>query len=113
MNRIFLKAGPIDGTDSSAVLQSGEIATIIATVDINNWNDDYIEFFHASDASNPQWELIESLWARTATSTPSGVSEVAVSYTIPAGAIYQAVRVMTGYQNMSTQFYFLLASIFF
>ena len=113
VNRIFLKAGPIDGTDSSAVLQSGEIATIIATVDINNWNEDYIEFFHASDASNPQWELIESLWARTATSTPSGVSEVAVSYTIPAGATYQAVRVMTGYQSMSTQFYFLLASIFF
>ena len=70
-------------------LTEGEVVTIEATVWCwDTGSSDYIDFYYASDASNPVWNPIG-----LRQQCPGGGSQtVTASYTLPQGAI-QAVRV--------------------
>eukprot|EP00956_Cyclotella_meneghiniana_P016363 scaffold25814_cov57-Cyclotella_meneghiniana.AAC.3 len=92
VNRIIVRSGGIDQTKSSSPLEIGRLATIITTVQAYKSSTDWVDFFFASDASNPQWQLIKSVRP-----SKKGVQDLRISYTIPAGSTTQAVRVQIGY----------------
>jgi len=82
-----------DGTSFA----SGKTVTIEASV----WawttpSADAADFFYAANASSPTWTLIG-----TRVPTAAGAQTLAISYTLPAGAL-QAVRVQYRYQGSAT-----------
>jgi len=80
-------------------LTEGDVVTISATVWCwNTGSDDNIDFYYASDASNPVWTKI----GERQQCPGGGIQTVTASYTLPQGAI-QAVRanLMYGSNNPS------------
>ena len=69
-------------------LTEGDVVTITATVWCwNTGSSDYIDFYYASDASNPAWTLI----GERQQCPGGGNQNITASYVLPQGAI-QAVR---------------------
>ena len=91
VNRIIVRSGNINQADSSDILLPGGTATIIATVNCLSASQSWVEFFFASDATNPQWQQIGTLRPSN-----NGVGDVMISYTLP-GTVgidsAQAVRI--------------------
>ena len=91
VNRIIVRSGNTNQADSSDILLPGGTATIIATVKCRLASADWVDFFFASDATNPQWQRIGSLRPSN-----NGVGDVMISYTLPGPVgidSTQAVRV--------------------
>jgi hypothetical protein len=91
LDKIVVRSGKIDGTESGAVIAEGEYATIIATVFAYN-NKDRADFWHTSDAFNPSWIYIGSVQAQHVNTT----EVLQVEFILPQGA-NQAVRVKYDY----------------
>ena len=76
----------------------GDVVTISATVWCwSSGTSDFIDFYYASDASNPVWEQIGD----RQTCPGGGLQTVSATYTLPAGSI-QAVRANMMYGTDST-----------
>eukprot|EP00956_Cyclotella_meneghiniana_P015394 scaffold23535_cov35-Cyclotella_meneghiniana.AAC.4 len=89
VNRIIVRSGNADQADSSDILVPGRTATIIATINSFSASYDWVDFFFASDATNPQWQRIGTLRP-----SKDGVGDVMISYTLPVGITdNQAVRI--------------------
>eukprot|EP00956_Cyclotella_meneghiniana_P008923 scaffold12224_cov40-Cyclotella_meneghiniana.AAC.7 len=98
INRIIVRAGNVFQADPSNILVPGRTATIIATVNSPNFSADMVDFYFASDATNPQWQRIGSLRP-----SRNGVGNVMISYTLPVGIKdTQAVRVQFRYMAWGT-----------
>ena len=73
----------------SGDLTEGDDVTITATIFCwDNGSSDHVDFYYASDASNPQWENIPG----RVQCPGGGIQTVFKSYTLPQGQV-QAVRV--------------------
>lgn len=90
----------IDNIRISAVggggIQVGATVQIIAKVWAYSAASDFVDFLYATDASNPQWQLIN-----TVNPTSSGSNTVSTQYTIGAGSL-QAVRVVIRYNGVAS-----------
>eukprot|EP00986_Skeletonema_menzelii_P013613 scaffold8073_cov84-Skeletonema_menzelii.AAC.1 len=78
----------------NSYLTEGEEVTITATIWC--WNTgtfDYIDFYYASDASNPVWTQT----GQRQQCPGGGAQNVTQSYTLPQGSVQQAVRVNVMY----------------
>ena len=76
-------------------LTEGDVVTIEATVWCwSNGSSDYIDFYYASSATNPQWEPVGgNIGVSNRVQCPGADQQtVSMSYTLPAGGL-QAVRV--------------------
>ncbi|KAL7449993.1 hypothetical protein ACHAWC_001987, partial [Mediolabrus comicus] len=76
-------------------LTEGDVVTIEATVWCwNTGSSDYIDFYYASSATNPQWVPVGgNVGASNRVQCPGGAQQtVSMTYTLPAGGL-QAVRV--------------------
>ncbi|KAL3787694.1 LOW QUALITY PROTEIN: hypothetical protein HJC23_012120 [Cyclotella cryptica] len=76
--------------------QVGATVQIVAKVWAYSATSDFIDFFYATDATNPQWQLIS-----TVNPTSSGSNSVSTEYTIGAGSL-QAVRVVIRYNGVAS-----------
>ncbi|KAL3780307.1 hypothetical protein HJC23_010569 [Cyclotella cryptica] len=77
-------------------VQVGASVQIVAKVWAYSATSDFIDFFYATDATNPQWQLIS-----TVNPTSSGSNTVSTQYTIGAGSL-QAVRVVIRYNGVAS-----------
>jgi hypothetical protein len=96
IDRIIVRSGEVDDSGSGPEfdMMEGGRATIIATVYAwNTGSSDHADFYYASDASNPNWVLIESV-----TTPQGGLQELKVAYDLPSGT-NQAVRVNFRYSG--------------
>jgi leucyl aminopeptidase len=57
---------------------------------------DYVDFYYATDATNPQWQLI-----KTAKPTLKGANTVTAQFTVGSGSL-QVVRVNIRYNGSAT-----------
>lgn len=84
----------IISSDSGEDMSEGSAVTV--TADAWCWDTgkkDFIYFYHASDASNPNWTLMERVQC-----TGGSRQTLSTSYTLPKGT-QQAVRVSIRYQS--------------
>lgn len=90
----------IDNVRISAVggggIQVGATVQIVAKVWAYSAASDFIDFFYATDATNLQWQLIN-----TVNPTSSGSNTVSTQYVIGAGSL-QAVRVVIRYNGVAS-----------
>ena len=94
IDKIVVRSGDIGDTSSERNMVEGDLATITASVYAwSTGSSDHADFYYASDASNPDWQLI-----RTVDPPKGGVNELSVSYTLPKGK-NQAVRVNFRYNG--------------
>ena len=77
-------------------IQPGATIEIVAKVWAYSAAADYIDFFYATDATNPQWQFINTVNPST-----SGASDVSTQYTLGNGS-FQAVRVVIRYNGASS-----------
>jgi len=88
IEKIVVRAGDIGDDFSTANLEAGNKATIIATVyAYSGYTSDFADFYYAADASNPNW-----IELGTVQPTAAGINDLKISYTLPPGG-FQAVRV--------------------
>lgn len=88
IEKIVVRAGDIGDDSSTANLEAGNKATIIATVyAYSGYTSDFADFYYAADASNPNW-----IELGTVQPTAAGINDLKMSYTLPPGG-FQAVRV--------------------
>ena len=81
IERILVRSGDIFDSDSNNDMEEGGRVTIIAWC--HPWRSgfsDYADFYYASDASNPQWVLIDTIQPHG-----SGLQELKISYILPQG----------------------------
>ena len=96
VNRIIIRSGNANYPFSSAPLEPGGTATIIASIKAYSTSHS-VDFFFASDATNPQWQRIGTLRP-----TSAGFQDLVMSYTVPVDSITQAVRVQYRSNTSST-----------
>jgi hypothetical protein len=77
-----LRISTVDGSP----LAPGKIARVEATVTAFDPESDFLDLYFASDATNPNWQLIATLFP-----TVSGSQTLSATYILPAGTL-QAVR---------------------
>ena len=87
-------------SDSSDDMMEGSTITVNAGVFCwGNGSKDFIYFFHAADASNPNWTLMKRVQcASGGNQSLSDIQTKYASYDLPKGAL-QAVRVSIRYEN--------------
>jgi hypothetical protein len=69
-------------------MQAGQKVDIVAKVWAYNPSTDFVDFYHAIDATNPQWQFIE-----TVKPISSSANTLSTQYTLGSGSL-QAVRVV-------------------
>ena len=79
------------------VLKAGGNATITATVYSWSTFTDHADFFYAANASKVDWKYIGSVKP-----SKSGLADITMTYTLPAGAENQAVRVQFRYEQFGS-----------
>ena len=73
-------------------IQPGSVVEIKADVNAYSATADWVDFYYATDAANPQWQLITTVNPPTA-----GTSTVSAQFTVGNGSTVQAVRVVMRY----------------
>jgi leucyl aminopeptidase len=90
----------VDSIKVSAVgggnIQPGGAVKIDAKVWAYSTTADFVDFFYANDATNPQWQLINTLNPST-----TGANDVSSQYTLGNGSV-QAVRVVIRYNGSAS-----------
>lgn len=86
-----IKISSIEGGN----IQPGVTIEIVAKVWAYSATDDYVDFFYATDATNPQWQFINTVNPST-----TGANDVSTQFTLGNGN-FQAVRVVIRYNGAS------------
>ena len=90
----------VDSIKISAVgggnIQPGATVRVDAKVWAYSTTADFIDFFYANDATNPQWQLINTVNPST-----TGANDVSTQYTLGNGDL-QAVRVVMRYNGAAS-----------
>lgn len=90
----------VDNIKISAVgggnIQPGATVQVDAKVWVYDAAADFIDFFYANDATNPQWQLI-----KTVRPSAAGANDVSAQYTLGNGSL-QAVRVVNRYNGAAS-----------
>jgi hypothetical protein len=89
----------VDSIKVSAVggnIQPGAAVKIDAKVWAYSTTADFVDFFYANDATNPQWQLISTL-----NPSAAGANDVSAQYTLGNGSL-QAVRVVIRYNGAAS-----------
>ena len=80
----------------STKLQTGVKIRIVANVWAYSTTHDFVDFFHANDANNPEWMFIH-----TVKPTSSGMNTISTTHTLGNGSL-QAIRVIIRYNGVAT-----------
>jgi len=94
LDRIIVKS---NDPQPDVVLKAGGNATITATVYSWSTFTDHADFFYAANASKVDWKYIGSVKP-----SKSGLADITMTYTLPAGAENQAVRVQFRYEQFGS-----------
>jgi len=77
-------------------LQTGVKIRIVAKVWAYSTTHDFVDFFHANDATNPEWMFIN-----TVKPTSSGINTISTTHALGNGSL-QAIRVIIRYNGVAT-----------
>ena len=87
----------VTAPDGNNMVEGGLVTVTASVFAWSTGSSDRADFYYASDASNPSWTFI-----KTVAPSRGGMSDLQVSYTLPAGAANQAVRVNFRYNGSAS-----------